>query len=295
MAEVFVTGIGLVTALGCDRETTWSRLLKGESGVGPLRLFDTAGYRTHLAAQVDDRCLVLPATAAPVLRHCSRTSRLGLAAATEALTDAGLPAAAEEECPWAVVFGGGSAGLFEAERFLQRRLPRGPRVRALNELIEVPQDAPTDRVAEVFRVSGPRVTVTTACSSSTVAVGLAAEMITAGEVDVALAGGADGLCRLTFAGFNSLRAVDPDPAGAGTDSLRDLVDAFVAFMTGSSPIARIYLQLAGRGLTDPAIANVFPQPLQPKVCARIANASHALERDLQGGFATGNCVPVRRT
>jgi AcrR family transcriptional regulator len=52
----------------------------------------------------------------------------------------------------------------------------------------------------------------------------------------------------------AIDAVDPDPAGAGTDSLADLVDAFVAFMTGSSPIARIYLQLAGRGLTDPAVA-----------------------------------------
>ncbi len=53
----------------------------------------------------------------------------------------------------------------------------------------------------------------------------------------------------------AIEAVDPDPAGAGTDTLEDLVDAFVAFMTGSSPIARIYLQLAGRGLTDPAIAS----------------------------------------
>jgi AcrR family transcriptional regulator len=52
----------------------------------------------------------------------------------------------------------------------------------------------------------------------------------------------------------AVEAVDPDPAGAGTDSLEDLVDAFVAFMTGSSPIARIYLQLAGRGLTDASIA-----------------------------------------
>lgn len=52
----------------------------------------------------------------------------------------------------------------------------------------------------------------------------------------------------------AIEAVDPDPEGEGTDTLADLVDAFVAFMTGSSPIARIYLQLAGRGLTDPAIA-----------------------------------------
>jgi len=52
----------------------------------------------------------------------------------------------------------------------------------------------------------------------------------------------------------AIEAVDPDPAGEGTDTLEELVDAFVAFMTGSSPIARIYLQLAGRGLTDPGIA-----------------------------------------
>ena len=52
----------------------------------------------------------------------------------------------------------------------------------------------------------------------------------------------------------AIEAVDPDPEGEGTDTLADLVDAFVAFMTGSSPIARIYLQLAGRGLTDPLIA-----------------------------------------
>ncbi|MFU8839956.1 MAG: TetR/AcrR family transcriptional regulator [Nitriliruptoraceae bacterium] len=52
----------------------------------------------------------------------------------------------------------------------------------------------------------------------------------------------------------AIEAVDPDPAGEGTDTLDELVDAFVTFMTGSSPIARIYLQLAGRGLTDPAIA-----------------------------------------
>lgn len=54
----------------------------------------------------------------------------------------------------------------------------------------------------------------------------------------------------------SIEAVDPDPEGAGTDTLADLVDAFVTFMTGSSPIARIYLQLAvGRGLTDRYVAN----------------------------------------
>lgn len=265
MAEVWITGIGLVTALGCDRETTWNRLLRGESGIATLRLFDTTGYRTHLAAQVDDSCLALPGYAAAALRHASRTSRLGIAAAAEALADAELDTEPTTCRPWAVVFGGGSSGLYEAESFLQRRLAHGPRTRALNEFLEVPQDASTDRVAEAFSLAGPRITVTTACSSSTVAVGLAAEMVAGGEVEVALAGGADGLCRLTFAGFNSLRAVDAAPAkpfdrrrkglnlGEGAAVLV-LEDAARARSRGARPYARVL----GYGITADAFHMTQP-------------------------------------
>jgi len=70
----------------------------------------------------------------------------------------------------------------------------------------------------------------------------------------------------------AIEAVDPDPEGEGTDSLTDLVDAFVTFMTDSSPIARIYLQLAvGRGLTDPAIAHRVIRSHQRRV-ERFADA-----------------------
>lgn len=265
MGEVWITGIGLVTALGCDRETIWSRLIRGESGVAPLRLFDTSGYRTHLAAQVDDSCLAMPAEASAALRHASRTSRLGIAAAAEALADANLDTEGRGLRPWAVVFGGGSAGLFEAESFLHRRLARGPRTRALNEFLEVPQDASTDRVAEAFSLAGERITVTTACSSSTVAVGLAAELVAGGDTEVALAGGADSLCRLTFAGFNSLRAVDGAPAkpfdrrrkglnlGEGAAVLV-LEEATRARARGARPYARVL----GYGVTADAFHMTQP-------------------------------------
>ncbi len=70
----------------------------------------------------------------------------------------------------------------------------------------------------------------------------------------------------------AIEAVDPDPEGVGTDTLADLVDAFVTFMTDSSPIARIYLQLAvGRGLTDPAIAHRVVRSHQRRV-ERFADA-----------------------
>jgi 3-oxoacyl-[acyl-carrier-protein] synthase II len=265
MREAWITGIGLVTALGPDRETSWGRLVAGESGIGPLTLFDPAGYRTRIAAQVDDASLRLPPLARALERHTSRASRFALAAAAEALTDAGLQTG--QPHAWALVLGGGTAGLFEAEGFVARRLRGGPRVRGLGELVEVPQDAPSDRVAQLFGLTGPRITVTTACSSSTLVVGLAAELVAEGEVPVALAGGSDALCRLTYAGFNSLRAVDPEPAkpfdrrrkglslgeGAG---LLVVEDAEHARRRGAAPYARVL----GYGVTNDAFHMTQPEP-----------------------------------
>jgi len=265
MREAWITGIGLVSALGPDRETTWRRLLAGESGIGPLTLFDPAAYRTRIAAQVDDASLRLPALPRTVERHASRASRFALSAAAEALADAALPT--EQPQVWALVLGGGTAGLFEAEGFVARRLRGGPRVRGLSELIEVPQDAPSDRVAEAFGLTGPRITVTTACSSSTIAVGIAAELVTDGEVPVALTGGADALCRLTYAGFNSLRAVDTEPArpfdrrrkglslGEGA-ALLVIEEAEHARRRGARPYARVL----GYGVTNDAFHRTQPEP-----------------------------------
>ncbi len=266
MREAWVTGIGLVTALGPDREETWRRLLDGDTGIGPLTLFDATAYRTHNAAQVDEGRLLRPPEAAGMWRRCCRASRFALVAAAEAFADAGLEAVAFPTC-CPIVFGGGTAGLFEAEAYVENRLRRGPTVHALSELVEVPQDAPTDRVAEAFGLIGPRLTVTTACSSSTIAVGLAAEMVRDGEADVALAGGPDALCRLTFAGFNSLRAVDPDVARPFDRRRRGLSlgeGAAVLVIEAADRVrargGRPYAAVLGYGVTNDAFHMTQPEP-----------------------------------
>lgn len=205
-----VTGVGLVSALGANRQQSWQRLLAGETGIRPLTLFPTEGYRSRTAAQVDEHRLDLVGIPAPALAHASRASRFALAAAREALAQARL--APLPGADWAVVFGGGSAGLFEAEGFLAHRLARGPKAKGVVAFCDVPQDTPADRVALAWQLTGERITITTACSSSTIAVGLGAELIRQGRAEVVLAGGTDALCQLTFAGFNSLRAVDPERA-----------------------------------------------------------------------------------
>jgi 3-oxoacyl-[acyl-carrier-protein] synthase II len=267
MREAWITGIGLVSALGPDRETTWSRLVAGASGIRPITLFDTTGYRTAIAAQVDDTTVRLPSLPGTVTRHASRATRFALAAAAEALADARLSEDEGSVRAWPLVVGGGAAGLFEAEGFVERRLTRGPHVRGLSELIEVPQDSPTDRVGQALGLTGPRITVTTACSSSTIAVGLAAEMVREGEADIALTGGTDALCRLTFAGFNSLHALDAQPAkpfdrrrnglslGEGA-AILVVEEANHARRRGAKPYARV----CGYGVTNDAFHMTQPEP-----------------------------------
>jgi 3-oxoacyl-[acyl-carrier-protein] synthase II len=286
MHEAWITGIGLLTALGLDRETTWRRLLAGETGIHPLTLFDTTGYRTHLAAQVDDAALRLPTLPRRPDRHTSRASHFALLAASEALADAGLPITSEAR-NWALVLGGGTAGLFEAEGFVARRLRGGPRVHGLGEMVEVPQDAPSDRVAQCFALTGPRITITTACSSSTIAVGIAAELVRDREVSVALAGGSDALCRLTYAGFNSLHAVDPEPAkpfdrrrkglslGEGAAVLV-VEEAERARRRGARPYARVL----GHGVTNDAFHMTQPEP-----------SGAAWERTVRAALADAGVAP----
>ncbi|MFN3412794.1 MAG: beta-ketoacyl-[acyl-carrier-protein] synthase family protein [Thermoanaerobaculum sp.] len=265
MFSVVVSGVGLVTALGKDRESTWQALLSGTTGVRPLTLFDATGYRSQMAAQVDAARLELTGIPEKSRRHASRASIMALAAAQEALRQADLHPSFG--APWPVVFGGGAAGLLEAEGFFARRLNRGPKARGLTEFLEVPQDVVTDRVALAWGLTGELMTITTACSSSSLAVGVAAERIARGDAEVVLAGGADALCRLTFAGFNSLRAVDPEPAkpfdrrrqglslGEGAAVLV-LEEENHARRRGAKPLARIL----GYGVTNDAFHMTQPEP-----------------------------------
>jgi 3-oxoacyl-[acyl-carrier-protein] synthase II len=287
MREVWITGIGLITALGTDRETSWEKLVRGDCGIRPLTLFDTAGYRTHLAAQVEESALEAPPFAAGAARHASRTSRLALRAVAEALDDAKVAPASVSGKPWGLVLGGGSSGMFEAEGFLQRRLTGGPRTTGLTELLEVPQDAATDRLAEALALTGPRVTVTTACSSTTLAVGLAAGLGREGEVEVALAGGADGLCRLTYAGFNSLRAVDPDPCKPFDRRRKGLSLGEGAAILVLEPAegarrrsVRPYARVAGYGVTSDAFHMTQPEP-----------TGRAWERTLRAALCDAGMAP----
>jgi 3-oxoacyl-[acyl-carrier-protein] synthase II len=179
-------------------------LRAGRSGVGPVTLFDTGGFRTRLGAQAPDPRL--PASLEGI--RASRPDLFGLQAAFEAVARAGLSVSQLRGA--AVVFGTGTGGASSTEDYLI-----GVRQNAAPSVASLVQHQPcsvTDLVARHLDARGPRSTIMTACSSSATAIGWAADRIRLGQVDVAVAGGAEGLCRLTYAGFNCLRATSPEPA-----------------------------------------------------------------------------------
>ncbi|MGE5344977.1 MAG: beta-ketoacyl-[acyl-carrier-protein] synthase family protein [Acidithiobacillales bacterium] len=207
--RVVVTGLGAVSSLGNDVRSTWEGLVAGRSGIAPITLFDTTGFRTKLAAEVK----ALPDAGVPpsVRRRLSRTDVIGLAAAAEALADSGLDLGCEDPGRIGVVLGAGVSGLLDSEEYFRKLLSAGPRAARPTKVLNQPPDQTTDRIAERWGLLGPRSTITTACSSSATSLGLAADLIRHGLADVVVTGGADSLARLTHGGFNSLRATDPDP------------------------------------------------------------------------------------
>ena len=264
--RIAVTGIGLVTALGATREQNWRRLLAGDCGIAPAKVFDVEGYRSRIAAEVQMADIDIGLTPLE-RRRLSRGDRIGIHAAAEALQDSGMLDQGVDRSRIGVFLGAGTADLLRNERYYRTWITNGlDRARpsdAWNHFLSTPVDA----IAERFDLEGPRACVVAACSSSTIAIGRAVEAIRLGRADAALAGGTDAISRLTFSGFNVLRLMDPAPCrpfdrsragmnigeGAGILLLERMDQALARG-------AHIYAELAGHSLGCEAFHPTAPEP-----------------------------------
>lgn len=208
-----VTGLGAVSAYGWGVEALWQGLLSGRTAIGPLRRFADEGHRTDVSAEVGDAPTGM-SERYPDWAELSRAEQFALFAVDEAADQAGGLDALIGGAPEAVgvFFGGSTAGMVESEdvfRPSETVFEGSPLDRhELGLLASQPLDVPAATVARHLGAGGTTVTVSSACASGTQALGAALDALRAGEVEVAVVGGADSLCRLTYAGFNSLRVVD---------------------------------------------------------------------------------------
>jgi 3-oxoacyl-[acyl-carrier-protein] synthase II len=201
--RIAVTGLGIICSIGRNQDEVWDSILAARAGIAPLTRFPDDTFPTDIAAEAQLE-VPLPAREA---RRLSRTDLLAVVAAQEASAQAG-----DVPRERAIVSTGTSTGgLLEGEGYYLRRLTRGRLRTGVSPVLQQPTSSPSDAVARVLGLGGGAVSNATACASAGAAIGMAADYLRSGHADVAVAGGSDALCRLTYSGFNVLQAVDPEP------------------------------------------------------------------------------------
>ncbi len=205
--RIVITGVGVFCGAGKNTAAFSEALLGGTSGITALDLFDVSAFPARIGCQVKgyDPLDHFDRRAA---RKLSRADQFGLIAAGEALADSGL---AGHYSPFdvGISMGAGAAGMFQSEQWLKSLLAGESASPSL--LRGVLPDRTATEIAKAFNLAGYQGSVTTACSSSATAIGWGAELVAGGRQKAVLAGGSDTFSLLTFAGFNSLKVVDPEP------------------------------------------------------------------------------------
>ena len=224
--RVVVTGIGIVSPLGLDRQSTWHNLIAGKSGVAPITSFDTEGYRTTIAAEVKgfDAAAFVGRKEA---RRMDRFVQLGAVAALEAVEHAGLKVTSDNCTRVSIMIASGIGGIITLSEQVGVLGSRGPsRVSPFLVPMMLP-DMASGQVSIMLGAKGPNYSTVSACSSGADSIGQALEVLQEGDADVVLAGGAEAaICPIGVAGFNACQALstrNDDPKGASRpfDAERD--------------------------------------------------------------------------
>lgn len=206
-SRVVVTGVGIICGAAKSAAEFEKAVLDGKSGIGPLDLFDVSQFSAGIGAQVKgfDPADYFPANSA---RKLSRTDQFAMIAASEAVGASGI-AGHYGAYDVGVCVGGGVGGMIHAEEWLKSDLAgKSASPELLRALLP---DCSATALSRHFGFCGYQGSITTACSSSATSIGWGADLIRTGRQKAMLCGGADSLAMLTFAGFNSLKVVDPEP------------------------------------------------------------------------------------
>ena len=281
MRRVVVTGLGMVTPLGADVETTWANILAGKSGAGRITHFDASDQKCLIACEVkpaDHEHGFDPGKRVDhkVQRQVDPFIIFGIDAAGQALEDAGLTEMTQEEAEMAgCSIGSGIGGLpgiesesmVLAEKGPSRVSPHFVHGRLINLI--------SGQVSIKYGLQGPNHAVVTACSTGAHSIGDAARMIRDGDADVMLAGGAEStICPIGIAGFAQARALNcsfndaPEKASRPYDKDRDGfvmgegagVVVLEEYEKAKARGAKIYAEVVGYGLSGDAYHVTAPHP-----------------------------------
>jgi 3-oxoacyl-[acyl-carrier-protein] synthase II len=225
--RVVVTGLGVVTSLGRAVETFWDRVVRGESGVGPISLFDVSGYRVQFGGQVLWEPEKEDIAGPKELKRLDRFTQFAIASAKDAVADSGIDFSKEEPFRCGVVIGSGIGGLWEFEVQEERLLHKGIDKVSPFTIPKLMVNSASGHVSALYGIKGPNFAVATACASAANSIGSALRAIQYGDADVMVTGGSEAaLTPIGLAGFQNMRALSfrgdaPQQASRPFDADRD--------------------------------------------------------------------------
>ncbi len=207
--RIAITGMGAVTSIGIGVKELWAASVNGRCGTGEITLFDAKNYRTHIAAEVknfEPSQFMLP----EVYRKTDRFVHMGVAAAKMAIEDARLESLLDmHQNNIPVIIGSGLGGsLFHEEQIFQLLEGKDPHRVLSSSVPHIAPNAVSAYIAMQFKLRGPNMTISTACSSGSNAIATTAQMIKSGIADIAVTGGVEcPITPFTYAAYQSLQVL----------------------------------------------------------------------------------------
>lgn len=274
MRKVVITGIGMVTPLGCDTPSTWKALLNRESGIDLIQSFDASQFPTKIAAEVKNFHIDDTFRGKKILKDSVRFTDFGLQASMEAFKDAGIAPTEFTSKKWGIILGSGmmTADFEYLARFQDFFAKEGElnvdllsQINSdffnLSDFFKNQSNTALGLLQKMYPIQGYSTTVHTACASGGQALGLAMQAIRRGEIDYALTGGLDsminpiGLASFCLLGALSTYNDTPQKASRPFDLTRNgfVLGEGAAFLilenleSAKKRSAKIYAELAGEG------------------------------------------------
>jgi 3-oxoacyl-[acyl-carrier-protein] synthase II len=267
--------MGVVTALGCTTDELWTRVCRGDSGIGMLTRFDCSMFHVRFGGEIHDWS-VEPYVGQKDAKRLDRFAQFAMAASIDAVKGTGLDFSKEDPFRCGVIIGSGIGGLSEIETQHAKLLERGPDKVSPFTIPKLMVNAASGQVSIQFGLRGPNTAVSTACASASNAIGDAFNAIRRGDADVMITGGSEAaLTPMAIAGFTRMKALserNEDPQRASRPFDRDR-DGFV-MAEGAGIIILEELERANaRGAT------IFAELLG---CGATADGGHITQPDENG-------------
>jgi 3-oxoacyl-[acyl-carrier-protein] synthase II len=296
-----VTGLGIICSIGRNRSEVWRSIVESRAGIGKLSRFPGETFPTDAAAEVGAIDDLLP-IAGREAKRMSRSDLLAVIAANEAIEQANEGATRPFSRERTIVSTGTSTGgLLEGESFYFDRLVRGRRRVGVSRVLQQPTSGPSDAVGRALSLGGGVLSNATACASAGAAIGMAGDLLRSHHADVAVAGGSDALCRLTYSGFNVLQAVDENPCAPFSAGRKGITlgegAAYLVIERWDDALARgatILAELCGYGATCDAHHPTAPHEdgrgAQAAMCGALAEAGNGERVDYINAHGTGTLL-----